>query len=265
MALSKRLRYEILRRDNHTCHYCGGTSPTVALTVDHVIPRALGGTNDPSNLVAACRDCNAGKSSSAPDAPLIGAVAAKDDAWAAARDRAADAAVDLEQRTAAAAEIIEQQWDRWLPRDWANSVRSLMRHGLPVELIPGLIEVALTARGVDDRWRYFCGCAWRKIRDLEEAAGHHATPDAAPDAQAHAPSICAEQCVSIEVIQDWNRRVLADTAQFTDAKTSPDRWECQCSLGGGKDKCLHESPDLCRLIWSSYAFGFNLAKAQENT
>jgi 5-methylcytosine-specific restriction endonuclease McrA len=68
MTVSKRARYEVLRRDNHTCRYCGGKAPDVALTVDHVTPVALGGTDGPGNLVAACRDCNAGKAASHPDA-----------------------------------------------------------------------------------------------------------------------------------------------------------------------------------------------------
>lgn len=71
MAISRRLRYEILRRDNHTCRYCGGSAPDVKLTVDHVVPLALGGGDDPTNLATACQACNAGKSSSAPDAPLV--------------------------------------------------------------------------------------------------------------------------------------------------------------------------------------------------
>lgn len=54
MAVSKRTRYEVLRRDNHTCRYCGGSAPDVRLTVDHVLPVTLGGSDDPSNLVAAC-------------------------------------------------------------------------------------------------------------------------------------------------------------------------------------------------------------------
>jgi 5-methylcytosine-specific restriction endonuclease McrA len=36
MTISKSLRYEIMRRDNHTCRYCGGTPPEVRLTLDHV-------------------------------------------------------------------------------------------------------------------------------------------------------------------------------------------------------------------------------------
>src|SRR4051812_40636672 len=68
MAVSKRLRYEILRRDNHACRYCGATAPDVKLNVDHVIPQSLGGSDKPDNLVPPCADCNAGKTSSLPNA-----------------------------------------------------------------------------------------------------------------------------------------------------------------------------------------------------
>ena len=40
MAVSKRLRYEVLRRDNHTCRYCGAQAPDVKLTVDNMAPYA---------------------------------------------------------------------------------------------------------------------------------------------------------------------------------------------------------------------------------
>ncbi|MCZ7413118.1 HNH endonuclease [Streptomyces sp. WMMC897] len=63
MAVSKRLRYEILRRDNHACRYCGATAPSVPLRVDHVVPVALGGEDHPNNLVTSCEPCNNGKSS----------------------------------------------------------------------------------------------------------------------------------------------------------------------------------------------------------
>lgn len=52
MAVTKRTRFEVLRRDNYTCRYCRSTDG--ALTVDHVTPRSLGGSDDPSNLVACC-------------------------------------------------------------------------------------------------------------------------------------------------------------------------------------------------------------------
>src|SRR3990167_3510397 len=90
MAITKRLRFEILRRDGHTCRYCGRSAPEVKLTVDHVRPEALGGTHDPENLVAACIDCNAGKSSVPADAQQVAAVAEAAVKWSAAIKRVAD-------------------------------------------------------------------------------------------------------------------------------------------------------------------------------
>jgi 5-methylcytosine-specific restriction endonuclease McrA len=49
-------RHEIFRRDHYTCQYCGKN--TVYLTVDHVLPKHLGGKHTWTNLVAACPTCN---------------------------------------------------------------------------------------------------------------------------------------------------------------------------------------------------------------
>lgn len=47
---------EVLRRDDYTCQYCG--QKVSYLTIDHVVPRRLGGTHSWDNLVAACPTCN---------------------------------------------------------------------------------------------------------------------------------------------------------------------------------------------------------------
>lgn len=60
--IRKGLRFDIFRRDNFTCRYCGACPPGVVLEIDHVTPRVDGGTNDPLNLVTSCGDCNRGKS-----------------------------------------------------------------------------------------------------------------------------------------------------------------------------------------------------------
>lgn len=49
-------RWAVYMRDNWTCVYC--EREDVALTLDHVHPRELGGGNEESNLVTACRTCN---------------------------------------------------------------------------------------------------------------------------------------------------------------------------------------------------------------
>ncbi len=53
VKLTKR---EILRRDEYTCQYCG--QHVSSLTIDHVIPRHMGGQHIWENLVTACSSCN---------------------------------------------------------------------------------------------------------------------------------------------------------------------------------------------------------------
>lgn len=170
MAVSKRTRFEVLRRDNHTCRYCGGTAPNVILTVDHVTPVALGGTDEPSNLVAACRDCNYGKASTSPDEVTVDDVAATDLKWADAMRRAAEIrAAEREQERAYVAGF-DAIWNRGCPGDYEDTLIQLRNAGLSADEMIDAAAIALYNRGVQDRWRYFCGVAWRKVAKLQEIA-----------------------------------------------------------------------------------------------
>jgi 5-methylcytosine-specific restriction endonuclease McrA len=51
----QRLRAAIFQRDGGICRWCRAKPATV---LDHVRPVVEGGSDDPSNLVAACHDCN---------------------------------------------------------------------------------------------------------------------------------------------------------------------------------------------------------------
>lgn len=53
------IRLSVFQRDNYACRYCGASG--VPLDCDHVIPLSRGGTNDKTNLVAACKPCNCSK------------------------------------------------------------------------------------------------------------------------------------------------------------------------------------------------------------
>lgn len=61
-AIPKKIRFEVLKRDKFTCQYCGRQAPDVVLNIDHITPIAKGGTNDITNLITSCFDCNSGKS-----------------------------------------------------------------------------------------------------------------------------------------------------------------------------------------------------------
>lgn len=60
-TISKKTRFEVFKRDNFTCQYCGGKSPEVVLHIDHIAPVAGGGGNDIMNLITSCEPCNLGK------------------------------------------------------------------------------------------------------------------------------------------------------------------------------------------------------------
>lgn len=60
-AISKKLRFEVFKRDSFTCQYCGRKAPDVVLEVDHIKSVAEGGTNTILNLITSCRECNRGK------------------------------------------------------------------------------------------------------------------------------------------------------------------------------------------------------------
>jgi 5-methylcytosine-specific restriction endonuclease McrA len=51
-------RLAIYLRDGFICVYCGRE---MSLSLDHVIPHALGGGNEASNLVTACKPCNSAR------------------------------------------------------------------------------------------------------------------------------------------------------------------------------------------------------------
>lgn len=61
VRIRKDLRLAIYLRDSFRCVYCcadmHGAHPQ-DITLDHIVPDSDGGSNEPSNLVTACRSCN---------------------------------------------------------------------------------------------------------------------------------------------------------------------------------------------------------------
>ncbi len=60
-SISKKVRFEVLKRDKFTCQYCGRRAPDIVLNIDHIRPITNGGDNSILNLVTSCFDCNNGK------------------------------------------------------------------------------------------------------------------------------------------------------------------------------------------------------------
>lgn len=178
MAVSRRLRFEILRRDGYTCRYCGAKAPDVALEVDHVIPQALGGGDTPNNLVTACEDCNSGKSSTTADLPEVEDV----DATAALVERAQRVASERRRMEIAKLEGFFDDFEAYY-RDkvyeapgggsygpsWTTSVERFLSEGLDPEDLLYYVRVVADACPRKP-WAYFCGCCWREITRRQEDA-----------------------------------------------------------------------------------------------
>jgi len=177
-GLSKRLRFAVFKRDLFTCQYCGATPPSVVLEVDHIEPVALGGTDEETNLVTACWDCNRGK-----------AAISLNVAPEALADRAARVAEAEAQLAGYRAVMREQQerkegdvWDVFMILNGKaettharfGSVQRFLQR-LPLE---DVLEAARQTRqhasyyGEERRFRYFCGICWRLIKEADDDEGH---------------------------------------------------------------------------------------------
>uniref|UniRef100_A0A6M3J3E8 Putative homing endonuclease n=1 Tax=viral metagenome TaxID=1070528 RepID=A0A6M3J3E8_9ZZZZ len=178
MPATPRLRFEVLRRDGFRCRYCGKVAAETELQVDHVVPEALGGSDEPANLVTCCAPCNIGKSSIAPDSPLVEQVAADAARWAAAMQWAAKEGIEHLEEMERQCEVFDEAWGAWrTPQaelvsrasDWPGSIEMWMAAGLTIDHLVKLIPIAMRAP-VADTWRYYCGVVWNTLRDLNQRA-----------------------------------------------------------------------------------------------
>lgn len=187
MAISKRARFEILRRDGFRCHYCGtrGNETTGAgLTIDHVVPTTLGGSDDPTNLVAACRDCNSGKSSVPADAELVAEVSRTAEIHKAARVLALQA---LEADLLAESDYISEVWDAWYatapsyasdPDDLESIAESWFKRGVPLALVAKACRISWAGPAAKHlKARYAAGVVNRLMEDAEDRAKSLAAGD----------------------------------------------------------------------------------------
>ncbi|MEZ5119625.1 MAG: HNH endonuclease [Candidatus Nanopelagicales bacterium] len=177
MAISKALRFQILRRDGYKCHYCGADAEQSKLRVDHVIPQALGGPTEPANLVTACHDCNAGKAAMPPDAAAVEQLDERNVAWAEAIQKARR---EFEESAEQRRKIVRQFlsiWDEFLSSDalpdtFDSAVLTWLDRGLTMDDFQELTLVTATKSGLyrSDQFRYFAGCCWRRLTRMEERA-----------------------------------------------------------------------------------------------
>lgn len=179
MAVTKRTRFEVLRRDDYTCQYCGAKAPDVTLTIDHVMPQSLGGDDKPGNLLTACKDCNSGKSSITPDSPLVQGLSDRAAAYALGmQDKMTRFRADFESLDSYV-HAFRKKWDSWtyandtnipLPGDYELALFKWMQIGVPIRALDLAIKKAMNKsglRGEYGEFTYMAGVIHRMLDDRE--------------------------------------------------------------------------------------------------
>jgi hypothetical protein len=172
VAISKRLRFEVFKRDGFECQYCGATPPGVLLHCDHIDPVSRGGLTEMDNLVTACQACNLGKS----NVPLNQVTQGMAERAAEVLEREAQVAgyqaVLKAKRMRLEADgqevlnfICDLYYRNSVPkRDFLSIKMFVEKIGLDSCL--GAAELAQSRhRGYAAGFRYFCGICWNRIRD----------------------------------------------------------------------------------------------------
>lgn len=173
-TISKRLRFEIFKRDSFTCQYCSSKPPKVPLEIDHIIAVSKGGTNEEENLITACFDCNRGKSnvelSSLPETVLTKTEKLKL-AQLQYREFLKIRKKEKEIKNALINEV-EDIYSRFFPdyefaERFKISVKTFIDK-LGIEEVNESMEVACSKLRLNESkvLKYFCGICWNKIKEL---------------------------------------------------------------------------------------------------
>jgi hypothetical protein len=121
-------------------------------------------------------DCNAGKSSSSPDATLVADVDQDAIRWAAALRAALTGTADDIKALNKVRKAFLTAWGPGhksdLPTDYISTIEQWVKLGVPIEVMTYAAEVASGKSGLryGDRFRYACGIVWRKVDDARDKA-----------------------------------------------------------------------------------------------
>jgi hypothetical protein len=171
-AISTRTRFEVFKRDEFTCQYCGATPPKVILHVDHIIPVSDGGKNKMDNFVTSCQSCNLGKSNiSLNSIPQS------------LKDKAMEIA-EREKQILGYQKIMQAKYDRIEYESWRICdalIPDSSLHGFNIKNRQSIVffinkigffevleaaEIAYSKYSYNEKkcFLYFCGICWNKIK-----------------------------------------------------------------------------------------------------
>lgn len=172
-SLSKKVRFDVFKRDVFTCQYCGSTPPSIVLEIDHIIPVSAGGDNCIDNLVASCFDCNRGKGALSLDVSpesltdKASLIAEKRDQLKAYEKLLKANKASITRKVTKINNIFMDSCDRQFSDIFKVSVRKFLEK-LPFPEVEDSMEIAISKDlDPDNTIKYFCGICWTKIKDAD--------------------------------------------------------------------------------------------------
>lgn len=171
--ISKKTRFEIFKRDQFTCQYCGRKPPDVVLEVDHVVAVVCGGSSDEHNLMTSCFDCNRGKSGDPLDIPPPLDLTEKRRLIEERREQVRNFEEFLseirredEDRIDQVIAVYDYMFDGLEQFHFErSSIRNFLRY-LPLPEVQEAMEISCERMRAGKVFRYFCAVCWNKIRSL---------------------------------------------------------------------------------------------------
>ncbi len=171
VGISTRTRFEVFKRDEFVCQYCGSNPPSVVLHVDHITPVSKNGTNDIDNLITSCSKCNMGKSnvllSSTPKSLKDKAKEIEErekqikgyaDIISSKRER-------IESEAWKIATLLNESAHLGFDRLWFTSIKTFLNK-LQFHEVYDSMEIAISSMKYQGQaFKYFCGICWNKIKN----------------------------------------------------------------------------------------------------
>lgn len=175
-AISKKLRFDVFKRDGFSCQYCGATPPGVMLHVDHIHPVSLGGTNAIDNLITSCEPCNLGKgAASLTSIPESIGHKAEVLAEKMAQVKAFNRLIKAKEKQAEkVVDEVEAAFREYHPTyEFSNGYRRSVRNfseQIPAHMLVQYMHIACCRiNSVADATKYFCGICWKQIKGEKNA------------------------------------------------------------------------------------------------
>jgi hypothetical protein len=172
-GITKKLRFEIFKRDGFVCAYCGQSPPQTTLEIDHIEPVSKGGKCEINNYITSCFECNRGKSNIELDkiptklSENLEVLKEKEDQLKEYRKLVKKIERREKKDIEDISKIYSDMFTKYeLTDNFKNvSIKKFLTH-LPKHEIEDAMRIAVNKINDSDKSiKYFCGICWTIIRD----------------------------------------------------------------------------------------------------